>query len=202
VRHPSAKIAAVVSEVLRAALISAPAILVDDPIALAQAAVPAQLVADIPAQPLPMALAAFANQTGLQLVYVSGIVHDQKSHAVPAGLSADKALARLLQGTGLKFESLTPRSIRILAVTASRPAAKAGAEDGLGEVIVTADRREERLQNVPISIQVLTSATLARLNATTFDDFVTYLPGVTTHGVGPAQNNIYMRGLSTGEFGN
>ena len=64
-------------------------------------------------------------------------------------------------------------------------------------MIVTANRREENLQNVPITIQVLTGETLAKLNATTFDDFVKYLPGVTAHGVGPGQNNIYVRGLGT-----
>ena len=46
------------------------------------------------------------------------------------------------------------------------------------------------MQDVPITIDVLTEATLARLNATTFDDFLGYLPGVTAHGVGPSQNKI------------
>ena len=69
--------------------------------------------------------------------------------------------------------------------------------DELQEVIVTANRREENLQNVPITIQVLTGGTLAKLNATTFDDFVKYLPAVTAQGVGPGQNNIYVRGLGT-----
>ena len=69
-------------------------------------------------------------------------------------------------------------------------------------MIVTANRREENLQDVPITIQVLTGETLAKLNATTFDDFVKYLPGVTAHGVGPGQNNIYVRGLGTAVVGN
>ena len=68
-------------------------------------------------------------------------------------------------------------------------------------MIVTANRREENLQNVPITIQVLTGETLAKLNATTFDDFVKYLPAVTAHGVGPGQNNIYVRGLATAVIG-
>jgi len=57
------------------------------------------------------------------------------------------------------------------------------------------NRREENLQNVPITIQVLTGETLAKLNATTFDDVVKYLPAMTAHGVGPSQNSIYVRGL-------
>ena len=60
--------------------------------ALAQTHEPAALGTDIPAQPIAPALAAFARQTGLQLVYVSGVIRNQKSHAVPAGLQAEDAL--------------------------------------------------------------------------------------------------------------
>ena len=75
-----------VSGVLRALSICAPVALLDAPATLAQAFEPTALAADIPAQPLAQALAAFARQTGLQLVYVSGVVRDQRSHAVSAGL--------------------------------------------------------------------------------------------------------------------
>ena len=203
-RHRSAGIATVVSGVLRALSICAPAALLDAPATLAQAFEPTALTADIPAQPLAQALEGFARQTGLQLVYVSDVLRDQKSHAVSAGLGANEALTRILQGTGLKFEYLTSRSIRILAAAVGPPRGAAPmtpAGEELQEVIVTANRREENLQNVPMTIQVLTGATLAKLNATTFDDFVKYLPAVTAHGVGPGQNNIYVRGLGTAVAG-
>jgi outer membrane receptor protein involved in Fe transport len=203
-RRRSAGIATVVSGVLRALPICAPFALIGAPAALAQAFEPKALAGDIPAQPLAQALEAFARQTGLQFVYVSGVVGKQRSHAVSAGLRADEALARALEGTGLTFEYLTPRSIRIVAAVVAPPRAsttKTPAGEELQEVIVTANRREENLQNVPITIQVLTGETLAKLNATTFDDFVSYLPGVTAHGVGPGQNNIYIRGLGTAVSG-
>ena len=203
-RHPSADIATAVSDVLRTLAICAPVALAATHGSPARAAESATLVADIPAESLARALEAFANQTGLQLVYVSGVVHDQRSHAVSAGLGANEALARILQATGLEFEYLTPRSIRILAAVGGPPpdtTTKTPAGDELQEVIVTANRRMENLQNVPIAIQVLTGETLAKLNATTFDDFVKYLPAVTAHGVGPGQNNIYVRGLATATTG-
>jgi iron complex outermembrane recepter protein len=203
-RHGSARIAAVVSGILRALPICAPIALFNVPAALAEGAQPAALSADIPAEPLAQALEAFAQQTGLQFVYVSGVVNEQRSHAVSAGLGANEALARMIEGTGLKFEYLTPRSIRILAAVVGPPRqtpTKIPSGDELQEVIVTANRREENLQHVPIAMQVLTGDTLAKLNATTFDDFVKYLPGVTAHGVGPGQNNIYVRGLGTAASG-
>jgi iron complex outermembrane recepter protein len=190
----------VVSGILRALTISAPAAVLSAPAVLAQTFEPSVLAADIPAQPIAQALETFARQTGLQLVYVSGDVRKQRSHSVSAGIGANEALARMLEGTGLRFEYLTARSIRILPAVSGPPrqtAAKVPAEGELQEVIVTADRREENPQDVPMTIQVLTGETLAKLNATTFDDFVKYLPAVTAHGVGPGQNNIYMRGLAT-----
>jgi iron complex outermembrane recepter protein len=201
--HRSAGIATVVSGVLRALSICTP-VLLDAPPTLAQTFESTALTADIPAEPIAQALAAFARQTGLQLVYVSGVAREQRSQAVSAGLGANVALARLLRGTGLKFEYLTPRSIRILAAVTGPPretTAQISSRDELQEVIVTANRREENLQDVPMAIQVLTGETLAQLNATTFDDFVKYLPAVTAHGVGPGQNNIYVRGLATAVSG-
>ena len=70
------------------------------------------------------------------------------------------------------------------------------------EITVTAQRRTENLQDVPITIQALTADTLTQLNVTTFDDFVRYLPNVTAASNGPGQGNVYMRGLSTGGVGN
>src|ERR1700678_2541908 len=76
----------------------------------------------------------------------------------------------------------------------SAPASSGGE---IQEITVTAQRRTENLQDVPIAIQALTAETLTQLNATTFDDFVKYLPNVTTATNGPGQGNIYMRGLGT-----
>jgi iron complex outermembrane receptor protein len=202
-RHPSTEVATAVSLLLRSLTVCAPVALLEPATSAAQAAHPAVLTADIPAQPLATALAAFASQTDLQFVYVSGVVRDQKSTAVSAPMSAGEALARMLQGTGLRFEYLTSHSVRILAVPESPKATtKAVPGDQLSEIIVTANRRAENLQEVPITIQVLTAAALSNLNITTFDDLVSHLPGVTTHGVGPSQNNIYIRGLGTGEYSN
>jgi outer membrane receptor protein involved in Fe transport len=203
-RHRSTGIRTWVPPVLRALSVCSPAALLSAPATLAQAAEPATPASGIPAQPLARALEAFASQTGLQLVYVSGVVRNQTSRAVPAGLGAPDALARMLEGTGLRFEYLTPRSIRILATSVGSPTQSSKAlpvDETLSEVIVTANRREENLQHVPMTLQVLTGATLAKLNVTTFDDFVTYLPGVIAHGVGPGQSNIYVRGLATGAGG-
>ncbi|HMD72528.1 MAG TPA: TonB-dependent receptor [Steroidobacteraceae bacterium] len=67
---------------------------------------------------------------------------------------------------------------------------------------MTAQRRSESIQDVPITIQAITGEQLAQLNVTTFDDVLRYLPNVTVGSNGPGQGNIYMRGLSAGFAGN
>src|SRR6195256_6647574 len=68
----------------------------------------------------------------------------------------------------------------------------------LEEITVTAQRRSESMQNVPISMQAFTSETLKQLNVSTFEDYIKFLPNVTSANNGPGQNEIFMRGLSAG----
>jgi outer membrane receptor protein involved in Fe transport len=82
------------------------------------------------------------------------------------------------------------------ADTSSAPSE--GSSEAIVEVIVTAQRRSENMQDVPISMQALTEKTLQQLNVTTFDDFLKYLPNVTSASNGPGQNEVFMRGLSAG----
>jgi iron complex outermembrane recepter protein len=72
------------------------------------------------------------------------------------------------------------------------------ASDTLEEITVTAQRREQSIQDVPISMQALTGQALAQLNITTFDDYIKYLPNVTSANNGPGQSEVFMRGLSAG----
>ena len=204
-RRHSDGIATVVSGFLRAASICTSAALLDAPPTLAEAPEPGGLTVDIPAAPLAQALEAFARQTGLQLVYVSEVVREQRSHAVPAGLGAPDALARMLEGTGLQFEYLTPRSIRILVADTVLPhviITNTSSSDELQEVIVTANRREEQLQDVPITIQVLNGEQLKELNLSTFNDAIKYTANVTYSGNGPGTGNIFIRGLGSPGTGN
>ncbi len=83
---------------------------------------------------------------------------------------------------------------------ASAPASDADS-GAIQEITVTAQRRTENLQDVPITIQALTGETLKQLNVTTLDDFIKYIPNVTQQSNGPGQSNIFMRGLSVGAGG-
>ena len=83
--------------------------------------------ADIPPQPLAGALAEFARQTGLQLVYVSQLAKARASKGARAGLAPAEALPALLEGTGLGFEFLNERTVRIFESTTAAAAPPKGA---------------------------------------------------------------------------
>jgi len=89
------------------------------------------------------------------------------------------------------------------AAAAAAPAETAdtsasGNSEVLIEVTVTAQRRNESMQDVPIAMQAFTAQTLQQLNIATLDDYIKYLPNVTTANNGPGQNEVFMRGLSAG----
>jgi outer membrane receptor protein involved in Fe transport len=95
----------------------------------------------------------------------------------------------------------------LLATTAlgwAMPAmAQSGAEDAANstEIIVTAQRRSESLQKVPVSIQALGEATLDNRNVASFDDYAKLLPSVGYQSFGPGQSSLSFRGINSGADG-
>jgi iron complex outermembrane receptor protein len=74
-------------------------------------------------------------------------------------------------------------------------------EDGpkrLEEIIVTASKRAENLQHVPIAVQAMDAGMIEDLNIQNFEDYVKYAPNVNFAGRGPGQNSVYMRGITAG----
>jgi iron complex outermembrane recepter protein len=65
-------------------------------------------------QPLRQALIEYSERSGLQLVYVSSVVQGKSSPGAHAGAALDEALSELLRGTGLRFEFVNARTVRIL----------------------------------------------------------------------------------------
>jgi len=85
----------------------------------------------------------------------------------------------------------------ICAISAGAVSATANAQQVIEEVVVTATKREESLQDVPIAVTALTADDLEELGITNFSDYVMQLPGVTAGGSGPGQNTIYIRGVAS-----
>ena len=169
----------------------------------AQALTPAALRADIPPQPLRTALAAWAQQTDLQVVYLADVVHDQHSGGASAGLPARDALTQLLAGTGLRFEFITPRAVRISAAPRAPQAQATPAERPVTseEVIVTGTRLRGELQDVPVSIVVWTAHDMQAAQINDAGRLADLTPGVEfdsyqDYGAG-IETNISIRGVNS-----
>jgi outer membrane receptor protein involved in Fe transport len=72
------------------------------------------------------------------------------------------------------------------------------------EIVVTAQKRAENMQTVPVSIQAFSGKKLEQINATEFADYAKFLPSVVYQTLAPNQTTVYMRGISTagGQDGN
>ena len=66
------------------------------------------------------------------------------------------------------------------------------------EVVVTAQKREELLRNVPQSVTAITEETLERLQANDFTDYAGHVPGLAVTGGQPGNSRVTLRGLNTG----
>jgi outer membrane receptor protein involved in Fe transport len=96
-------------------------------------------------------------------------------------------------------------SVALLASTMlTSVAAKAQESSGvsLEQVVVTAQKRSENLQDVPVSIQAMGEAKLEQLQISNFVDYVKYLPSVSFTTSGPGFGQVYMRGVASGGDGN
>src|ERR1051326_5765005 len=84
----------------------------------------------------------------------------------------------------------------------------AAPNNGLETVVVTAEKRAENLQKVPMNVQAITTAKLQELHLHDFNDFQAYMPSVTfavsgqgSNG-GPGFSNVTMRGIASDQNGN
>jgi iron complex outermembrane receptor protein len=148
------------------------------------------LSADIAPRPLTEALSAFGRQTGLQLIYVSGIAEAQHSKGARAGLTASAALTQLLDGTGLTFEFLNARTVRIYSAPTVAPTLSASSAPpprsaerrvashafGLEEVVITGTRGQEPLSRVPIDMVVWTQDAMQTSGVKDVSDLASLTP--------------------------
>ena len=83
-----------------------------------------------------------------------------------------------------------------VAVTATMTA-DAQAQSAIDEIVVTARKKAESLQDVPVAVSALGEKQLDQLGVDVFTDYLVQMPGITAGGSGPGQNTIYIRGVAS-----
>ena len=84
------------------------------------------------------------------------------------------------------------------AETVPAPAADSGE---ISTITVTAQRRTESSQDVPIALQVVTSEQIEKLTATDLSSMSGYVPGLSVSGEQPTQPGYTLRGINVSDFG-
>ena len=80
----------------------------------------------------------------------------------------------------------------------SDPQATGG--QSLGDIVVTARKREERLQDVPVAVSAVSGDALLAQGATNVQDIARVAPGLFYQSAEPSRPNIYLRGIGTRSF--
>src|SRR5262249_45330160 len=126
-------------------------------------------------------------------------IREAREHGIKptAGDSSGQATMRVAQSK----ESAAADQEGARGANSEDPSAMEGKIEsvaGLDEIVVTAQKREERLVDVPQSVSVLSSDYLNKIGAVQFADFANNIPGLQFSTLGSGQINVSMRGVTLG----
>jgi len=149
-------------------------------------------------QPLDTALNELGSVGNQQILIRSDVAAGKTAHAVNDAPTFEAALLAMLDGTGLTWRR---EGATYLIVSASDPqsgsAAGDGAEGTVQALIVTAQKREEDIQDVPIAISAFTQEDLTRSQVAGGPDLMTQVPNFTFTKTNFSGYSIQIRGIGT-----
>ena len=176
---------------------------------------------DLPRQPLADSLRAIGSQTHTNILFDPPLVAGREAPALKADMTPQQALSRLLSGTGIEFDYLSETTVVLAAQSA--PGVGSGTTNGLEvsaghavgvaamdrrassadavapeEVLVTAQKKEERLQDVPVPMTAIDAQSLTSNNQFHLQDYYASVPGLTLALDSRGAPSISIRGVTTG----
>ena len=175
---------------------------------------------DIKAQKLASALLEFSEQSDVLVAFPPELVSGREAPAVRGDLTTEDALGKLLQGSGLNYSMGSDGGVTIVQTAALQEEgrrnrgflrlAQADVQSGRSvsdtsapsemqtdTIIVTANRREQNLQDVAASVSVIGEELIDKRGFTDRTSFLNTLPGVTGYDRGLGDSAIIIRGLAT-----
>ena len=84
-----------------------------------------------------------------------------------------------------------------VGATGSAVAESGNAPPTIEEIVVTATKRSESMQDIPVSINAITGSEMQNLGIDNFDEYVQYLSNVVFSGRGPGRSEVFMRGAAS-----
>jgi iron complex outermembrane receptor protein len=167
------------------------------------------LTFDIQAQPLSGALADFEKISGVNVIYRDRLVEGKKSSGMLGKYSPEAALKRLLDSTDLTYqvtakntvvlkknEMVTAQSGSEEVITPKKEEGKSREAYKLKSITVTAQKREENVQDVPASISVFSDMEIEDADIRDVSELTRFTPNAYKTHIA-AGNIVVFRGIST-----
>ena len=114
---------------------------------------------------------------------------------IPAFELKDSVLKKALSFSGLATLGLVQSS----DIVADEPTS---ISNDVEEIIVTASKRESKIEDLPMSVQAIAGSRLESANVNDFMDYAELIPSLSYIQYGPGRSAFYIRGTSDGNFGN
>ena len=165
-------------------------------------------VFNIPDGDLSTALDTYMQQSGVQIFYLNTSLRGHKSPGARGDYSEIAALTQVLRGTGFTAQampgniiSIVPQKAEPLQVAQAARRAPAApmavAPTAVETVVVTAQKKSENIQQVPISVTALSQAQLTDRQIAAGPDLIRDVPNMNFTKTNFTGYNIELRGIGT-----
>ncbi|WP_291834290.1 TonB-dependent receptor [Brevundimonas sp.] len=128
----------------------------------------------IESQPLEDGLTNLARSADVQVLFAPEAVRGKRAGRVVGAMTPAQALDRMLEGTGLTVTLVGARTFSVAAQDETTAT-------NLDEVIVTAQKRAERIQDVPLAVTVVGGEDVLQRGITSVTGLVDEVPGVSVN---------------------
>src|SRR5690554_4604244 len=179
---------------LRSALATSAAICA---VAVASPAMAQTKTFDIPAQPAATGITELATQADVQILVSESAVRGKTIRAITGSMTVDQAVRRAAADAGLRIVSSDGRTYTLaLASSANTAPAQSSTYRG-NEIVVTAQKRVESVQDVPIAVTALSSEDLSAQKIEGGPDIMRAVPNMTFSKSNFTGYNLSIRGIGT-----
>ncbi len=155
---------------------------------------------NIKSQLTETALLELAENASVQIVFPDGLGVQTKSPAIRGQFTISQALDTMLKGSGLVYEFVSDDMVLIKQEESEGRARSTSTQEKeiLEELIVTAQKREQSVKDVPISIVAMGAEEIEKRGITNLEDLSFAVPGLQVLDTGSWSRTIFLRGVGNG----
>ncbi|OYX17165.1 MAG: TonB-dependent receptor [Sphingomonadales bacterium 32-67-7] len=171
-------------------------------IAIASPALAQAVTINVPSQDVASAVRQLARQAGIQIIISGRVAEGHRAQAVNGVMTVDEALARMLANTGLAARMTGTGTWVIVADQAAAlqgnpvAASNEASDSGISDIVVTAQRRREGQQDVPISLSAFNGESVRDYRLQSLRDVSRLTPGLLVSSFSVSSPIIAVRGAT------